>query len=119
LFLQPALRACLWSLRHICTRKGGVSGSRLDIACEDAGGGDLLPFLTALDIIKHINLMADPERFETTITFTRCKMQKALFRLQSDYRKKETATGPMRKHCQMSEPEQTWMFLTSSDDISW
>jgi len=34
------------------------------IVCEGAGGGDLQPFLTALDIIKLINLMADPERFK-------------------------------------------------------
>jgi len=46
-----------------------------NIVCEYVGGGDLQPFLTALDIIKLIHLMADPERYNR---FTRCKMQKTL-----------------------------------------
>jgi len=51
------------SLHHTCTHK---EESRLVgyIACEDVGGGDLQPFLTTLDIIKLINLMADAERFK-------------------------------------------------------
>jgi len=32
-----------------------------NIVYEYVGGGDLQPFLTALDIIKLIHLMADPE----------------------------------------------------------
>jgi len=34
------------------------------VVCIDVGGGDLLPILTAYDIIKRIILMADPERFK-------------------------------------------------------
>jgi len=56
------------SLHHVCTHKEGVSASINFIACEDVGGGDLLPFLTVLDIIKLINLMADPERFKRSFT---------------------------------------------------
>jgi len=53
------------SLHHICTHKEGVLASSLGyIACEDVGDGDLKPFLSALDIIKLINVMADPERFK-------------------------------------------------------
>ena len=54
------------SLRHYVTSVHIKKVSWLVgyIACEDVGGGDLLSFLTALDIIKLINLMADPERFK-------------------------------------------------------
>jgi len=52
------------SLRHYVTSKEGVSASISYIVCQDVGGGDLCPFLTALDIITLINLMADPERFK-------------------------------------------------------
>jgi len=43
------------SLRHICIKEESQLVGY--IACKDAG--DLLPFLTALDIIKLINLMLD------------------------------------------------------------
>jgi len=60
---------------------------------------EIFPFLTALDIIKLMNLMGDPERFKrqspltTDLPAVKCKRQK--FWLRSGYREKETVTGPM------------------------
>jgi len=90
------------SLHHICTHKEGVSASISYIACEDVCRWkfSLQPFLTALDIIKLINLMADPESFKrqspvTTedSTIVKCKW----FRTSEWLQKKEIATGPIRK----------------------
>jgi len=84
------------SLRHICTRK---EESQLVgyFACEDVGGGHLLPFLTALDIIKLINLMVDPERFKRQSPVTTDSLAVKCKRLWTESLEKETAIGPMRK----------------------
>jgi len=89
------------SLRHYVTSKEGVSASITYIVCQDVGGGDLCPFLTALDIITLINLMADPERFKRQSPVTTDSLAVKSKRLCSDFgvagNRKRDCGQPVRK----------------------
>jgi len=75
--------------------------------CKDAGGGD--PFLTALDIIKLINLIADPERLKR-------KPAVKCTRLMSGDREEETEPGQRGNKISEGLKGKTCVCINSSEE---